>query len=223
MINIVIDMLLSQKGKNKEKMSIKEKILFGLIVFVIFAPLTFLLVFLMDANKIYWGIISAVTSLVIPVVLFLSERNRISGAMDSYNDYNKSLDTLRDILIDLKYDSNGVPGNWYSKSKIRYLISECDKLLTENATKNKSVDFLKFMVVPIISFVAGVIADKAPIGLSLSFAVVAFLFALSIWGIYEIVKFLDDIILKSSSINTIKNVRDKLKDLQERDFKNEDK
>lgn len=220
MINIVIDMLLS---KNKEKMSIKEKILFWVIVLVIATPLMFLFVFFMDTSKKHWGIISAVTSLAIPVVLFLLERNRINGATGNYNDYNKSLDTLRDTLIDLKYNINGTSKNWYSRSKIRYLISECDKLLTESTTENKSVGFLKFMVIPIVSFVAGVISDKTSIEVSLSFAVFALAIALLIWGINEIVKFLDDIILKSSSVNTIKKVRAKLKDLQERDFGNEDK
>lgn len=203
-------------------MSIKDRILFWGIVFLATAPITSLFLFLMDVSELYWGIISVVTSLAIPIVLYLSERNRINDALDNYDDYNKSLDILRETLIDLKYDINGASGNWYSKSKIQYLISECDELLEENATENKSVSFLKFMVIPIVSFVAGVIADKASIWMSLSVAVIAFLFALSMWGIYEIIKFLDDIILKSSSANTIKNIRNKLKALQERDFKNVD-
>lgn len=218
MINIVIDVLLSQK----ERMPIKEKILFFVIVLVIAVPLIFLFVFLIDTNKVHWGIISAVTSLAIPVVLVLLERNRIKKAMKSYSDYNDRLDRFRDTLINLKFDSKGTPGNWYSKSKIQYLIGECDKLLTEtDSPKSKSIDFLKFMIVPILSFVAGVIADKASIEVSLSFAVIALTLALSIWGINEVIKFLDDIILKSSSVNTLKDVSNKLKDLLERDFGSE--
>lgn len=72
MINIVIDVLLSQK----EKMPIKEKILFFVIVLVIAVPLIFLFVFLIDTNKVHWGIISAVTSLAIPVVLFFFRREQ---------------------------------------------------------------------------------------------------------------------------------------------------
>lgn len=218
MINIVIDVLLSKK----EKMPIKEKFLFFVIVLVIAVPLIFLFVFLIDTNKVHWGIISAVTSLAIPVVLFLLEGNRIKRAMKSYSDYNDRLDTFRDTLINLKFDSNGTSGNWYSKSKIQYLIGECDKLLTEtDSPKSRSIDFFKFMIVPILSFVAGIIADKASIEVSLSFAVIALTLALSIWGINEVIKFLDDIILKSSSVNTLKDVSNKLKDLLERDFGSE--
>ncbi len=219
MIYIVIDVLLSQK----EKTPIKEKILFAIIVLVIAAPLIFLFMFLIDVNKLHWGIISAAVSFAIPVMLFLLESNRIKGVMARYTDYNNRLDKLRDTLINLKYDNSGISENWYSKSKIQYLINECDKLLAETTSpRGGSIDFLRFMIVPIISFVAGVIADKASIEVSLSFAFIALTLALSIWGINEIVKFLDDIILKSSSINTIINVRNKLKDLQERDFGSED-
>lgn len=211
MINIVIDVLLSQK----------EKILFFVIVLVIAVPLIFLFVFLIDTNKVHWGIISAVTSLAIPVVLFFLEGNRIKRAMKSYSDYNDRLDKFRDTLINLKFDSNGTSRNWYSKSKIQYLIGECDKLLTETDSPKRSIDFFKFMIVPILSFVAGIIADKASLEVSLSFAVIALTLALSIWGINEIIKFLDDIILKSSSVNTLKDVSNKLKDLLERDFGSE--
>ncbi len=217
MINIVIDVLLSQK----EKMPIKEKILFFVIVLVIAVPLIFLFVFLIDTNKVHWGIISAVTSLAIPVVLFFLEGNRIKRAMKSYSDYNDRLDKFRDTLINLKFDSNGTSRNWYSKSKIQYLIGECDKLLTETDSPKRSIDFFKFMIVPILSFVAGIIADKASLEVSLSFAVIALTLALSIWGINEIIKFLDDIILKSLSVNTLKDVSNKLKDLLERDFGSE--
>ncbi len=217
MIKIVIDVLLSQK----EKMPIKEKLLFFVIVLVITVPLIFLFVFLIDTNKVHWGIISAVTSLAIPVVLFFLEGNRIKRAMKSYSDYNDRLDKFRDTLINLKFDSNGTSGNWYSKSKIQYLIGECDKLLTETDSPKRSIDFFKFMIVPILSFVAGIIADKASLEVSLSFAVIALTLALSIWGINEVIKFLDDIILKSSSVNTLKDVSNKLKDLLERDFGSE--
>lgn len=217
MINIVIDVLLSQK----EKMPIKEKFLFFVIVLVIVIPLIFLFVFLIDTNKVHWGIISAVTSLAIPVVLFLLEGNRIKRAMKSYSDYNDRLDKFRDTLINLKFNSNGTSGNWYSKSKIQYLIGECDKLLTETNSPKRSIDFFKFMIVPILSFVAGIIADKASLEISLSFAVIALTLALSIWGINEAIKFLGDIILKSSSVNTLKDVSNKLKDLLERDFGSE--
>ena len=143
MINIVIDVLLSQK----EKMPIKEKILFFVIVLVIAVPLIFLFVFLIDTNKVHWGIISAVTSLAIPVVLFFLEGNRIKRAMKSYSDYNDRLDKFRDTLINLKFDSNGTSRNWYSKSKIQYLIGECDKLLTETDSPKRSIDFFKFMII----------------------------------------------------------------------------
>ena len=220
MIYIIIDALLSQK----EKTPIIEKIFFSVIVLVIAAPLIFLFVFLIDVNKVQWGIISAATSVAIPVALFWLEKNRIKSVMKCYADYNNRLDKFRDTLISLKYDNNGISGNWYSKSKIQYLINECDKLLAETTSpRGRSTDFLKFMIVPIISFVAGVIADKASIEVSLSFAAIALALALSIWGINEIVKFFDSIILKSSSFNTIINVRNKLKDLLERDFGSEDK
>ena len=220
MINIIIDELLSQK----EKKSIKEKVLFLVLVLMFVVPLTFLFVFLKDVNKVHWGIISATTSLAIPVVLFLLERNRIKSAMKCYTEYNERLDIIRDTLIKFEYDNNGISENWYSKSKIQYLINECDKLLAETTSpRSRSIDFLKFMIVPIVSFVAGVIADKASIEVSLSFAVIALTLALAIWGINEVVKLFDDIILKGSSINTIINVRNKLKDLLERDFGSEDK
>lgn len=200
-------------------MPFREKILLISLVILIATPLAFLFVFLIDVNRVQWGIFSATTAVAIPIVLFLLEKNRIKGAMDNYIDYNNKLDLLRDILKGLTYDSNGTHGNWYSIRKVQYLINECNKILDESSSpKSKTIDFLKSTILPILSFVAGVIADKASIEISLSLAVVAFVFALAIWGINQVVEFLGDIILKSSSISTIKSIRDKLKDLLARDF-----
>lgn len=218
MISIIIDVLISKR----DKMPFKEKILLIFLVILIATPLVFLLVFFIDANQVQWAFFSAITAVAIPIVLFLLERNRIKSAMDNYIDYNNKLNLLRDVLKGLTYDNNGTHGNWYSKRKIKHLINECNKILDESSSpKSKTMDFLKSMILPILSFVAGVIADKASIEISLSLAVAAFVFALAIWGIIQIVEFLGDVILKSSSISTIKSIRDKLKDLLAIDFEDE--
>ncbi len=215
MINIIIDALILKS----DKMSFKEMVLFFALAFIIATPLAFLFIFLTNVNQVYWGAISAITALAIPIVIFLLERHRIKRAKDNFDVYNYKLDQLRDVLKELTYKSNGVDSNWYSKEKIQYLINECNKTIDEcSSPKRKSMDFLKLTVLPIISFVAGVIADKASMETSLSLAGVAVTFAFTIWGVKQIVEFLDDLILKSSSIGTIKSVRDKLKDLLVRDF-----
>ncbi len=221
MINIVIKKLMSKT----EKMSFNEKVLLIFLMFLIATPLVFLFLFVFEKNinKVLWGFISLITAAAIPIVLFLLERKRIKGVMNYYFDYNNKLNIMRDVLKDFTYDNNGTQCDWYSKRKIHYLINECNKILDENSSnKSQNKDFLKFLIFPFITFVAGVITDKASIEMALSLAVVALGITLSIWGIIQIVEFLGDITLKSSSISTIRSVRDKLKDLLARDFESEE-
>jgi len=218
MINIVIEILLSKKDKMPRK-----GIGFLIVSAVLFiGTLICLFFFLADVDKVVWGILSVILPIVQLVIFYVMEKCKINKATDKYTDYNKKLDEIRDILISLTYDNNGIHGNWYSKNKIRHLICECNKLLEEkSAPKSGILDFFKSMLLPVITFVAGVIADKASMEISLSLAVIAATFAFFMWGVNWIIKFLDDIILESSSADTIRSVSNMLKDLLERDFDSE--
>lgn len=128
---------------------------------------------------------------------------------------------MRDVLAELKCNDNGA--NWNSKNKIEYLINECTEMINQRLLPQKqTLEFIKLMILPIISFVAGVISQKTNIEQAIQYAVIALLIVIIIWGIKQIIEFIDEITMKSSSINTIESVRHMLSDLLVRDFELEE-
>lgn len=137
---------------------------------------------------------------------------------DDFVEYNKKLNLLHDVLTEIKYSKNGKK-NWCSKNKIEYLINECTEMINHRLLPQKqTLEFVKLMILPIISFVAGVISQKTNIEQAIQYAVIALFIVIIIWGIKQIIEFIEEITMKSSSVSTIESVRHMLSDLLVRDF-----
>lgn len=226
MVKVVIMMMLSKKqdkSKTKEKKNdIKRTLLIVSVMALILLSLFLFFVVVAYPNQLVSGIISAASAVLIPILLYVLDRHDIKKVANGSNDYNNKLNQLRDSLVELEYNNNGIKENWYSKGKIQHLIKECDEILKERSTPiDKSIEFVKIMILPIISFIAGVISKNTDVEISLQFAVIALVIVVSIWGLNQVIEFLDEIVLKSSSVSTIKNVKNMLSDLLARDFGNE--
>ena len=168
-------------------------------------------------------------TLIIGLLIFIGisiwlERDNVKTVNTDYIEYNKDLDKLRDVLKNAKYkiqirSSNEVELNWYTKDKLKYLIEEFDKLLSSKAKVSvPSVNALKYALIPVVSFAAGVIADKAELSISIAIAFIAGIIILTVWGIVQIVNTLSDIIFFCTSNYQVKRIHSLLSDLYIRDF-----
>lgn len=195
-----------------------KKYLFLSISLIVVSFVAFF-IFITNFNWKWCGVISAITTIAYLGVFAKWEsvnRNDISAR---FSNYNNKLDGLRDVLISFQYWKGNENLNWYSKDKIRYLIDMCDELVGElTSPKIKYSEFLKLTILPIVSFSAGVLADKASLEISLSIAIIAVLVVIFIWEVKELCKFVINFIFKSSSTDKWKNLTYALKDLLIRDF-----
>lgn len=225
MIKVVLKMYLA-KIQNEKKQKKRDKNREGDIIRTILVTLvialtiiSFLLFFVLVIipNPILLWIAAAILVVIVPILIYLLDRHYIKNGWNEYVDYNNQLNQLRDVLAELKCNDNGA--NWNSKNKIEYLINECTEMINQRLLPQKrTMEFIKLMILPIISFVAGVISQKTNIEQSLQYAGIAFSFVILIWSIKQITDFFDEITMKSSSVSTIESVRHILSDLLVRDF-----
>ncbi len=155
---------------------------------------------------------------------YYAEKFKKEKALNDYKDYNKELDNLRIILEKAKYNnpnssSSSQPNklNWYTKDKINYLIAEFEKL-SSRKSKDPSIDILKILLIPVVTFAGKAIADKANLNTTISVALCAILVIISLWGVIIIFKSIFDWIFYSMSDSQAKRIHSLLKDLYIRDF-----
>ena len=132
-----------------------------------------------------------------------------------FKEYNKRLDIIKKLLIELKYNHK----NWYSSEKIQYLI-ESGELIVEKykSTNARLLDLGKTFLFPIISFVAGAISSNAKLSeIFLIAFVISFLLTILVF-FTKLLSLIVDLAFKSSSIKEIEKLVQLLKDLHSRDF-----
>ena len=169
------------------------------------------------------------------VVLISSEKynKKLETIKVDYQDYNKELNNLRNLLNGATYDLSDFRSeslndnqetsvsvlNWYTKDKLKYLIECFDELIFEkNKYDNPSISLLKNTSVPVISFAGGVIAEKAELAISLKIALIVLLIIWIFWSLVQIFSFFDEQIFFSTSYYQKKRIRSLLSDLYIRDF-----
>ena len=109
--------------------------------------------------------------------------------------------------------------NWYSKAKISHLICSFESYIEEEEKRNaKLINLGKTLILPIIGFVAGVIAERSSIEFTLSVGIFALLFIICAYSVCLLFKSIVNTIFKSSSISEMKYLLSLLKDLLVRDF-----
>ena len=150
------------------------------------------------------------------VDIALWERKNLKQYKTRFEEHNKHLDIIRDILKDFSYGDNQ---NWYSSPKIQYLIQSGESSVEERRNSNiRLLDLGKTMVFPIIAFVAGVISDNAILDEVFAIAFIALLVLVIFTSFSKISSFITDLLFKSSSINEMNILILLLKDLHLRDF-----
>ncbi|MBD5111427.1 MAG: hypothetical protein HDT42_02665 [Ruminococcaceae bacterium] len=215
MINLLIDSFISQR----EKMSTRARKYLFLSISLIVVSFVVFLIFITNVNWTWCGVISIITAIAYLGVLAKWENVNRKDVSTRFSNYNNRLDGLRDTLINFQYQKGNENINWYSKNKIQYLIDMCNELVGElSSPKIKYTEFLKLTILPIVSFSAGVLADKASLEISLSIAILAILFVIFIWEIKQLYVFVINFIFKSSSTDELKNLTYALNDLLIRDF-----
>ena len=150
------------------------------------------------------------------VVVSIWDKNNIKRYSNHYENLNIRLDILKNILKNFRY---GCFKNWYSKAKINHLICSFESYIKEKENRNtKLINLGKTLILPIIGFVAGVIAERSSIEFTLSVGIAAFLFIICVYSLQLLFEAIENIIFKSLSIYEMKYLLSLLKDLLARDF-----
>ena len=166
------------------------------------------------------AVLSCIMTLLSVITLFIDivlwERKDLKQYKIRRDEYNKRLDCVRNILKNFNYDRGK---NWYSSSKIQYLIQSGESFVEEHKKTNvRLFEFGKTIFFPIIAFVAGAIVNNAKINEVILTAIIVLFGLLIIIFLVKSFSFIMDIFFKSSSINEMNNLILLLKDLNSRDF-----
>lgn len=154
--------------------------------------------------------------------LIIMERKKRKDVKERFKKYNQRLDDLMLILKDFEISDNKngktENDNWYSPDRIKYLIEMCDSLIHDSTKKDKNIEAFKNALLPVIGFVAGVLADKATLEVNLAMGVITLIVIMLICALREIDDFLNTFVFKSNSVEEITRLKMGLMDLLLRDF-----
>lgn len=174
---------------------------------------------------IFETILAIIGFILFVIVLYRVEQHTKASVDIDYQKYNAKLDKLRDILKSAEYNvpvsntGSSIRVNWYTKDKLKYLIKEFKKL---SSTKTRydypEIKSLKYALIPIVSFVGGVIAEKANLETSISVAFIAAMIVLVFWSIFQLIKDFSELISFYTSERQAKRIYSLLSDLYIRDF-----
>ncbi len=172
--------------------------------------LVLVIVFMLLASLSLWFCIGIIISLMAFFIsLSVQERHNRKRISERYKAYNDDLNKLVGILSSFSYLSY----------RVKYLIKMCDLMAYENVHKTRtSNEFLKSGFIAVLSFGAGVFAEKASLETNLQIIVIAIFLILTIYSINELLKRKSSIIFISNSIEIILKLKYSLMDLLMRDF-----
>jgi hypothetical protein len=210
----MIDILLSSFSK-------KQKSIFKLLKFwKIFVPLLLSLVFCflyVGLQHIWWIILGIISIITFFVIIYIEEKKQYNDIEIIFQNYNQKLDELKETLENYKYGENN-ECNWYSEDKIIYLIECLENSLEKDFQPNLYISMAKSTSIPIISFIAGIIAEKWEMEKAIAIALFILLLVISMIGMAAFGNFICDIVVKSQSKEQKKLLLLQLKDLLQRDF-----
>lgn len=212
MINILLEAYIAES-----KLQIKRKIDWVyLIIAIIATSISTIFLFLYcSKDDMKFAIFALISLIILYIDGVLWEKQSIKKYQLKFKEYNKRLDIIKNILIELKYNHK----SWYSSEKIQYLI-ESGELIVEKykSTNARLLDLGKTFLFPIISFVAVAISNNAKLSEILLIAfVVSFLLTILVF-FTKLLSLIMDLSFKSSSIKEMKSLILLLKDLHSRDF-----
>lgn len=133
-------------------------------------------------------------------------------------EYNLKLNLLKDILDDETV-------NYYSKNKIKILMSQCDQSINEivaakEKSKAENKNFLEKIIIPIVTFAVGSLSNELKSQELLILCVLAIIIIILLnFGIKGFAYVLED--AEGNLVEERQYMRNKLQDLLVRDFETE--
>lgn len=214
MVYHILELYLRQKADYREKSSKIANVKNNLTV----SYICLIILFVIGIAELFFPIpevliAEAVTFVVLFMLIFIIDRKSIKKSKDRVKAYDEFLNELQKKLI-----INDI--NWAEGKRIEYLISECDNLINaQSKERRRIIGYAQIIVLPIAKIIADIIKDK--VGTVSIIAIVSVIFgilltALVCFVFINIVATLTDLLLKTGSINEIKNLRNTLKDIKMR-------
>lgn len=221
MINLILDAYIE---KTKYELKRLKPFLFEMVLLIIFFVLIVVFVILTEFINKLWTIGAIISSIFFFILISVGNKKLRRMTIERFYRYNVRLDNLKEILMSFKFSKSKTidekdkmenfaeKETWYSAERIKYLIKMCDALNYNNSmASDKSLVFLKTSAFAVLGFAAGVIAEKASLDVSLTFATYALIIIFVCFGLGK----LNDAI---NSREKIMGLKSDLMDLLLRDF-----
>ena len=215
MICRILELYLKQKEDYRKRSiqvtNVKYNLIVTYIFLIIFSVLGIVNLFIQIPDFFF---IELIIFALLYMLLFIMDRKYIKKSNDRVKAYDSFLVELQEKLI-----INGV--NWTETQRIDYLISECDNCIsTKNKERKKIIRYAEIIVLPVAKFIAEIVKDRIGmvstaeiIAIILVILLTAFSFFVFINSIASVI----DLLLKTGSINEMKNLRSTLMDIKVRD------
>lgn len=231
MIHLLLEEYISLSSSKLRMNRIDRRYCILTIIFLIL-DITFLMLYGQNTKSIVLIILSLISIIFTFIIFVLWEKYDLKRCEEKFKITNDNLNDVKDILENFEYDTNDTNGtneNWYSAKKIKYLIQSGETYIEKcSEKKTKLSELFKTIIFSIVSFIAGVILNNDLLGENDSLKEIAILISIFVlvllifvYVISNIINFITNLILKSSSIEEMEKLISSLKDLLARDFENE--
>lgn len=214
MVCRILELYLKQKEDYRKRSIQVTNVKYNLIVIyiclIVFSVLGIVNLFIQIPNFLY---IEFIIFALLFMLLFIIERKNIKKSNDRVKAYDSFLVELQEKLV-----INGV--NWSEIQRLDYLIGECDNWInSKNKERKKIIRYAEIIVLPIAKFIADIIKDR--IGMVstteiIALIIVILLTAFSFFVFINSIASVIDLLLKTGSINEMKNLRSTLMDIKVR-------
>lgn len=214
MICRILELYLKQKEDYRKRSiqvtNVKYNLIVTYICLIIFSVLGIVNLFIQIPDFFF---IELIIFALLYMLLFIMDRKYIKKSNDRVKAYDSFLVELQEKLI-----INGV--NWSETQRIDYLIGECDNWISaKNKERKKIIRYAEIIVLPIAKLFAEIVKDRIGmvstveiIAIILVILLTAFSFIVFINSIAAVI----DLLLKTGSINEMKNLRSTLMDIKVR-------
>lgn len=219
MVCRILELYLKQKEDYRKRSiqvtNVKYNLIVTYICLIIFSVLGIVNLFIQIPDFFF---IEFIIFALLFMLLFIIERKNIKKSNDRVKAYDSFLVELQEKLI-----INGI--NWSETQRLDYLITECDNWINvKNKERKKIIRYAEIIALPVAKFIAEIVKDR--IGMVstteiIALIIVILLTAFSFFVFINSIASVIDLLLKTGSINEIKNLRSTLMDIKVRDGLNQ--
>jgi len=210
----ILELYLKQKEDYRKRSiqaaNVKYNLIVTYICLIIFSVLGIVNLFIEIPGFL---IIEFIIFALLFILIFIIERKNIKKSNDRVKAYDSFLVELQEKLV-----INGV--NWSEIQRLDYLIGECDNWInSKNKERKKIIRYAEIIILPIAKFIADIIKDR--IGMVstteiIALIIVILLTAFSFFVFINSIASVIDLLLKTGSINEMKNLKNTLMDIKVR-------